>query len=389
MALDIFNPVIVNVTLQAAENTPLPVNNVALVTNNVMVLPTADRIQVYTAAADVATDYGASSQEALFATVFFGQAINTATLILLSVAVPMTPTVNYIAPAIEDGYMKAVAQNLGGFAGIAYAEVTASPLWGTPSEAVAELQAIQAFAANNNTTFFTLLLTEDPDVMSNTTPNFLSAIQAVQFIKSLYVGILGYSTFSSDPGTPNKRSDAGAFAYLSGIELNQTSINGTYLYRQNFTGVVALPVGSTDSNSVVYTPGYVNTLVANQLNLYVTLGVQTIFADAFLAIDGKNITFSAAYISMLLAAEIKTQFYTLLTPDTLPYDQGGVNIGSGVLTTIMKGLAAAGAVDSLFTITAPFPDPTQPAPRILGPWQISGTVNGIAYGVDINANLSV
>lgn len=386
MPIDIFNRVTVNIGLNTPINTPLPINNTALISTDTTILPVTTRFKAYTDAQGVFDDYGASV-EYNEASTYFGQGQSSSYFIIVSMDDTGDPPLNpdRFALAIEDGYQKSYAANYGGFFTLLFGED--SPISDSTS-VIAVLNDIATVASNLKTKFCAILNTNNISVLNQVTGNAHQLIQAQVYKENLAVLDNAYSSFTSDGESPNKLSDAACAGMLASISLD--TISNEFLDGQTLQGVVPLPVGQTDTNSILFDQNKVNGLVNNQINIYSNYGPQTQYSLGLLAIEGYNISVGTYYIvnflSQTLKAVITSNFFF---PSILPYSQGGVVQVVGQINIVMKEFVAAGAIDPIYSVISPTLDFSQPAPRTMGAFIVNFKIDGIAYSVDIIGSAEV
>jgi hypothetical protein len=381
--VDMFQPVKINLSISQPQNIPLPVNNVALMSTNITVLPLVDLVKRYSDASTVGVDYGLTSPEYLFASQFFAFNQGLSYLIMVSFTVPTTPPAGYLAAAIEAGYNKAQSNGWGGFSGVAWAETSYLTNLATT---LGELDAIASYAADNNMTLVTMAVIDNEDVFNQASGNILDLIKNRQYKANLLVGVHGTPTFTSDPTTPNKRSDGSCLGTLSSA--SKTTLGSLALFGQVFNGLVPIPAGQADTGSVLFTKEKVNALANAQLNLYVQYGQKIIFGLGFAANAAVSIEYKTVYIKLFLEQYIQEQMDAYFEPASLKYDDDGVATAYGTLNVILKQMASDRIIESNFSVTPPELDFSTPAPRILGPFVIAVTVGDTVYGISINGTVT-
>lgn len=379
--IDIFQPTKVSFVIDEPQNTPLAVNNVALMSNNITVLPIVDLVKRYSGADGVGEDYGLTSQEYYFASQFFSFNQGLSYLIMVSFD-DTAPTAGYLASAVEAGYSKSVENSLGGFNSIAWSD-TSFMTDGTTT--ISELDSLDSYASSNNISFFTIALTDDVYILNQAANNMLAQIATKQYKSGLVVGLHGIPSFSSDPAAPNKRSDGSCFGLLSSA--SQSTLGSLSIYRQKFDGLVPVPVGQTDANSIVFNKEKVSDLINGQLNLYIQYGQTLAFGLGMACNIAENIEYKTVFIKLFLGQYIQEILDGYFNPASLKYDDSGVTAVLSSLSVIAKQMVADGIIDS-FDITPPSLDFTSPVPRILGPFVFNATIGATVYGINLNGTLS-
>lgn len=379
--IDPFHPTKVNLTIQEPQNIPLSVNNVALMTKDIATLPVATLVKRYSDASSVGSEFGLTSQEYLFASQFFAYNQGLSYLIMVSFD-DTTPTAGYLAEAVEAGFNKSISNGWGGFNGIAWAETS---FMSDLSSTISELDSLSSFALDNDISFLTIALTKNADILNQADDNMLEQISEKQYKEGLQVGLHGDPSFSSDPSDPNKRSDGSVFGILSSA--SKTTLGNLALYLRVFDGLVPVPVGESDSNSILFDKEKVTDLINSDLNLYFQYGQTLIFGLGSACNIAYFIEYKTVYIKLFLEQYAQEQVNGYFKPAELKYDDSGVTAVSSVLSVVGKQMVSDDIIDS-FSVTPPVLDYTTADPRILGPFIFNAKIGTTVYGVNITGSIS-
>lgn len=379
--IDMFQPVKVNLTIEEPKNIPLAVNNVALMTTDITALPVATLAKRYSNADEVGSDFGLTSAEYHFASEFFAYNNGLSYLIVVSFD-DTAPSSGYLAAAVEAGFNKSISNGWGGFNGVAWSQTS---FMTDDTTTISELDSLSTFADDNNVSFLTIALTSDADILNEAANNMLNQIAVKQYNKGLFVGLHGAPSFTSDPSDPNKRSDGSIFGILSSA--SKDTLGSLAVFGRVLDGVVPIPVGQTDSNSILFSYEKVNDLINNQLNLYAQYGQKLTFGLGFACNIAEKVEYKTVYIDLFLEQYIQEQLDGYFEPASLKYDDSGVAAVYGALTVISKQMVADGIIDS-FEITPPTLDPTLPDPKILGPFKYNAFIGSTLYGISINGSVT-
>jgi hypothetical protein len=301
----------------------------------------------------------------------------------------------FVASTLSAGYQQAVAQRYGGFTWCNFVDKSCSPAWGTNAQTLNELIQIQQAAILNKTKWVINILSDDEGSL-NQTPGCLSQlIAAQQYNGFIRVAMMGYSNFSSDPSLANKRIDAFVSALKASINLSTYEFSGpqAIIYRNNSPACTPIPIGQTDGYGIRWTESRFNSATRGvpdgQLILFGQSGERRVLAFGFILNNLYNVSLDSVAIAIYLEQYLNNVLNNLFKPPTVPnYNDEGNAICYSVIINTLKEFATVGMIGGDFSCTLPVINLNTPVPRILGPYTVTATINGVAYGIVTNGILT-
>jgi hypothetical protein len=378
MTIDIFNRVVVDLTLSVPPVSELSVNNTAMVTNKT--LPGSVLYKLYQDVADFIVDFPSDTapEEFTWGTAFYAANPN-GVLFAIHTVTPTTDAGTEVSTAILNA-LQAIQENAEIGAPESFYTVSISngdEIFYSDAQVVAELTNLAAsgkklffIGQTYSTTMFNSLNTWAPAVYLQNTA-----------LASLGVMMIGYPNLEINPVVP--KASAGAAGFFSQVSLDngvQQDSDG-----QTFPNVTPLKVGSTDTYGTLFDNTKVNELVNAQVNMYTRFKNQTQFALG-LAMAPVFIPALYYYIRELLEEYLQNELNPLFFTGALPYNNATITRVHALISDSLDKFVKAGMINPGFTITDPVLDYTTPIPRKLN-WVISGELQGRVYSITVGGNL--
>lgn len=377
MTVDVFQPVEVSVSLVQPIATQFSFNSTGLVSVDT-VITTGERARTYDNSDDVSTDFGSTSPEAIFASVYFNQQqqVGANTIRIPNELVILrwdnTDTGGGVPAELSEDAIRE-AFELTPFLGLGYTnEFDAYSLVGGNTAFLAATTALLDLDI-----IFEVESPADELFVAGSITNL--TYDATQ-LNQENIFLMGHQqTDEDDPLI--ERVDGGISSIFSTTTPGTIAASG-----QSFTGVTA------NTTSATLTKSTVNTLtVDDKLNMYITSpGTTSFFAYGKIAYADKDFYLDQIYAKIYVKQSLQNGLLPFFRPASVDYNSSGIKQFKGAITNIMTSLFDQGVINQGFLVKAPsFSDfsASDKANRKMTGFQVAAVLTGKTQGISITVSL--
>ena len=220
------------------------------------------------------------------------------------------------------------------------------------------------------------------------TTSYYAKVGALNFDTNMWIANVLFPTDASQPISLSNRIDAAAMGY--GTTISLATVAQFSYHGRTFEGVAGFQVKNVASWPFPYgnlnPTTSVNNIANGNNNVYETSSGQTSLALGRLNIERASVIDCVRpYIDNLLIESIQRVLDPLFRPAAIPFDEEGNTLVLGSIAEELKQLSLLGVISPSFSVV---PNPEQSydgAGGILGPYEVTFTVNGKVHAIMIAA----